>query len=393
MDGWASLGSLLAGGGQQDYQHGQARGAQLQTALMQARQKRDAEVGRQMAAQEAFDAGDSELAYAFLRGDDPRQISGYRKDQQSIGWGDKAWDEAVDPAADIELLNRMNLVRAGKPVDLTKIQGGVAVNPMLTPESQSLHPTEIGLSQMMLDEARAGAARASAASSYASAARSHGGVAADKASNYTLQNTADGVVRINKLTGEVTPVVNELGEALRPVGAPRVANNDMNNAAGFAARMIQGGDEMGDLVREGYDPTNLRDRAAAALGGFPGNLLMSDEGQQYQQAAQNWVRANLRKESGAAIGVDEMANEISNYFPKAGDSEETVAQKERNRRLVEQNMVRMAGSAWKGPQAPQSVPEAMSQASGYTIGQVIEVNGRQYRVVGGDPSDPELEEL
>jgi hypothetical protein len=45
--------------------------------------------------------------------------------------------------------------------------------------------------------------------------------------------------------------------------------------------------------------------------------FMSPEQQKYKQAADNWIRANLRKESGAVIGADEMAAEYATYFPHA----------------------------------------------------------------------------
>lgn len=63
----------------------------------------------------------------------------------------------------------------------------------------------------------------------------------------------------------------------------------------------------------------------------------------------NWVRANLRKESGAAIGVDEARQEIANYFPQPGDSAEVVKQKADQRRVVEQAMRTAAGGALAPP--------------------------------------------
>ena len=107
--------------------------------------------------------------------------------------------------------------------------------------------------------------------------------------------------------------------------------------------MVSANKEMTDL---GYDPVaidNLKDYYTA--GGKLGNFLTSPKGQQYRQAQENWVRANLRKESGAAIGVAEMEQERKNYFPIPGDSPEVVKQKARNREVVEQAMRTAAGGA------------------------------------------------
>jgi hypothetical protein len=57
------------------------------------------------------------------------------------------------------------------------------------------------------------------------------------------------------------------------------------------------------------------------------------------------VRANLRAESGAAIGVDEMRKEIETYFPQVGDSKERIAQKAKLRESTENAMKTRAGRA------------------------------------------------
>jgi hypothetical protein len=130
------------------------------------------------------------------------------------------------------------------------------------------------------------------------------------------------------------------------------------NAAGFYQRMVEADKELTGLEQHGYDPTNLRDQFT--VGGKFLNGLASDEGQQYHQAAQNWVRANLRKESGAAIGVAEMDQEIRNYFPQIGDSPAVIAQKAHNRRVVEDAMRQAAAGALPPPAAGKPKPAASS---------------------------------
>lgn len=135
------------------------------------------------------------------------------------------------------------------------------------------------------------------------------------------------------------------------------------NAAGFYQRMVNATKELNDLTNAGYNPNNLRDRVGAGVDNIPllggalaplGRAGTTSQGQQYQQAAMNWIRANLRKESGAAIGVKEADDEYKNYFPVLGDSPEVIAQKARNRAVVEQAMRSAAGGALPAPQAASS---------------------------------------
>ena len=69
--------------------------------------------------------------------------------------------------------------------------------------------------------------------------------------------------------------------------------------------------------------------------------------QQYRQAQENWVRANLRKESGAVIGADEMADEIRNYFPQPGQSAEVIQQKQLARQVTQDAMKTSAGALYR----------------------------------------------
>lgn len=65
------------------------------------------------------------------------------------------------------------------------------------------------------------------------------------------------------------------------------------------------------------------------------NLSVRDpEHQQYRQAAEQWIRAFLRKESGAAIAPDEFKRDFVVYFPQPGDKGDVLNQKERARHDV-----------------------------------------------------------
>lgn len=78
------------------------------------------------------------------------------------------------------------------------------------------------------------------------------------------------------------------------------------------------------------------------------NLARSFDGdrQQALQAQEDWVRAKLRKESGAVIADEEMAREIRTYFPQIGDSDAVVRQKAQARKQALAGMETSAGAAY-----------------------------------------------
>jgi hypothetical protein len=89
-----------------------------------------------------------------------------------------------------------------------------------------------------------------------------------------------------------------------------------------------------------------------ALGAVPlvGSYLESKgssvQQQLYKNAQENWVRANLRKESGAVIGADEMKDEIRTYFPQPADKPENIAQKQLLRQVTQNAMKTAAGKSY-----------------------------------------------
>ncbi len=70
----------------------------------------------------------------------------------------------------------------------------------------------------------------------------------------------------------------------------------------------------------------------------------------------------MRKESGAAIGVDEWLAEFVNYFPQYTDDPQTVKQKEVFRNILTQNMVAAGGKSYKAPS--MEVPQSMTDTYG-----------------------------
>lgn len=115
----------------------------------------------------------------------------------------------------------------------------------------------------------------------------------------------------------------------RARGGPKQYTQDQYNAAGYAQRMAAAEDIINRLERGGFNPSSYLESARGMT-----NLTSSPEYAQYQQAMRDWVRAKLRKESGATIGDDEMATEIKTYFGEPGMSSANKQKaKARNRAL------------------------------------------------------------
>jgi len=77
------------------------------------------------------------------------------------------------------------------------------------------------------------------------------------------------------------------------------------------------------------------------------NITASPELQKYRQAADDWIRAKLRRESGAVIGVEEMQKEYEIYFPQLGDSQGVMDQKLASRVVAIESMKTAAGRLLK----------------------------------------------
>jgi len=78
--------------------------------------------------------------------------------------------------------------------------------------------------------------------------------------------------------------------------------------------------------------------AIPLIGGVAKRGAESANRQLYRQAQENWVTANLRKESGAVIGAEEMQQEIKKYFPQINEGPEVIAQKAEARQIAEEGM-------------------------------------------------------
>ena len=135
-----------------------------------------------------------------------------------------------------------------------------------------------------------------------------------------------------------------------------------NNSAQFATIMQQAEGNIEKVIATGFDPTTIQEAAIAAAP-IGSNLLRSNESQLHRQAQEAWVRAKLRKESGAVIAKDEMEQEIKTFFPQTGDGPDVIAQKKKARETATNSLISAAGGAFKDQQPSVTAPSGLGSVS------------------------------
>ena len=151
-------------------------------------------------------------------------------------------------------------------------------------------------------------------------------------------------------------------QQLKPAGAKPTA--DQSNAVGFSQRMERAEALLGTFADYPGTGTAIAE-SVPFIGGFLGRQVMSPEQQKYKQAAGDWIRAKLRKESGAAIGDKEMQQEYETYFPMPGDSQDVVRQKAEARRIATIAMQKAAGEFYE-PWKPSETEAEVFKKAGQT---------------------------
>jgi hypothetical protein len=127
---------------------------------------------------------------------------------------------------------------------------------------------------------------------------------------------------------------------------PAKATEGERVSANYLGRMEASEQLLGNYVPGVKDYTAARIvMQGGPVAASAANSALSVEGQQYYQAAADWVRAKLRKESGAVISPQEMEQEIKTYFPVPGDSQQVIEQKRQARQQAMDGMRLMGGRA------------------------------------------------
>jgi hypothetical protein len=250
------------------------------------------------------------------------------------------------PKREVVLQNVGNRIVA---VDKNKLSGG---------ESLAISMTEAEQRRLQIEEAQLKIAQQRLGLSQAEFNRGA----------YDRVETAQGIMYVPKTPGFAPiPITDASGAPLMGTGGK--PSEGESNAAGFAQRMERSQQILSQLPTSAV-PGVLSATAGAIplVGGLAQRGVQSAQEQQFKQAADDWIRAKLRKESGAAIGRDEMESEYRTYFPQVGDTPEVISQKAYARQVATNAMKTSAGKAYKpfvlseeeaaarGGQAAPSVP-------------------------------------
>ena len=185
--------------------------------------------------------------------------------------------------------------------------------------------------------------------------------------------------RIPAIPG-MTSVLDQQAPAAAPAagtplrGKGTALTETQSNATAFGMRMKEANSILTTLEQAGVKNTGLISGVAGSIVGVVPligdkltgmtesvfNVLprimggLSPEQQQVAQARLNFITANLRKESGATLLPSEFITEEKKYFPKPGDDETVIAQKQKARNLALKAMEIQAGPGAKNIQQYQT---------------------------------------
>lgn len=173
-------------------------------------------------------------------------------------------------------------------------------------------------------------------------------------------------------------------QAAATLNAAGKMTNEQSVSAGFADRTREADAILANPAVAKAGMSYMEQVKSGAPAGL-GNYIVSSEFQLYDQAARNFINAQLRRESGAVISPSEFDNARKQYLPQPGDSAAVLKQKASNRKMVIDSLARGAGPSYKP--AAQSAPDAApANAPAATApmrarnakGETIEWNGTQW---------------
>lgn len=211
--------------------------------------------------------------------------------------------------------------------------------------------------------------------------RSTGGVVEPGRFETTPERLAD----INALTPEQATAQLTAGQVGR-TEQDTAANisSTQRLAAGFAQRADDANTTITDL---GSEFTGISSRG---VGLVPQGLRTANR-QLFTQASENFINAQLRRESGAAIAPSEFTNANRQYIPQPGDGPEVLEQKSRNRRVVAETLKLEAGAAFTElGESLERRPALVFEGVEYFEGDTIENDAGQRARVNADGTLTEI---
>lgn len=151
------------------------------------------------------------------------------------------------------------------------------------------------------------------------------------------------------------------------------------SAAGYLSRMVAVEPRLAEAPQSAHPGVLTKTLGLSSLGRVARPFVETADQQNYRALQEDWVRAKLRKESGAAIPTDEMDREIETYFTQPGESDpRVIATKAQARAQAVEQFRTMAGRA---------EPTLAPNAGGKAPPQIGEVRGG-FTYKGGNPADP-----
>lgn len=234
----------------------------------------------------------------------------------------------------------------------------------------SLQDKNRAQAQKAIQDAKAAEAEKSAATEHAKgkAVLDYAGIA-DAQTLRDMQNAPDAVavLQIAMQKGLVTPAQAK-EKAQQELIASQIRENDAqisnlnsqiqerNNAPGGIPTLTGKPQNATQATANGYadrlneasitlDSLGSKFTGVFSYGNYLPNALQGGNRQAYEQAKRNFVTAVLRRESGASISPTEFDTAEKLYFPQAGDTVDTVSNKQSTRNTVINNFYREANVA------------------------------------------------
>lgn len=160
---------------------------------------------------------------------------------------------------------------------------------------------------------------------------------------------------------------------------PKNWTGEQRKAANFAGRLDRNNAAIAELERQGYNPGT----AGQTLGRISGRPFMGKSAKAYQDHRDDWIKAFLRKESGATITDQEYAL-AEPYFPQIGDGPDDIARKAQIRQHLTAGVATEAGPAYQPAQEQEAANQAAQQLSPADLGSMpIEQLQELQRSLGG----------
>lgn len=138
---------------------------------------------------------------------------------------------------------------------------------------------------------------------------------------------------VNPRTREVMPAIDAKGNPVASNKAEKALTEDQGKAVGWLVQAENAYKNMNAAITKNPDASKpgFNDALAAvpSFGVTSGvaNMMRGDERQKYMQGASSLSEALLRAATGAGVNKDEAAQKVKELTPQIGDSDATIAQK------------------------------------------------------------------